>query len=141
MNLTLTVSHNIFLSRKQRYDLFKEEPVDVIGVSIPVWYWQGVTSEPGNEVFCKYRLIPNDSKIFVKHNNQGYEIYLPKKSYNSEDDTNNPVTLKNIIDHKDGGIEWIAFRQYGKAKRNKKTVDIVHFVDIKTIEELEESIG
>lgn len=136
MILTLTVAHNIFLEREQRYKLVKGEQVDCVGVSVPVWYYRGKTSEPGNEVFVKYKIIPTDHKIFVKHNEEGYEIFLPKNSFNPEDNRNNPVTLKNLLDHKDGGIEWIAFRQFGEAKRQKKKVSIVHFVEIKTIEEL-----
>ena len=139
MSLTLTVSHNLFLERDKRYSLFNGNEITSVGVSVPVWYYRGKTSEPGNEVFCKYTLIPTDYKIFVKHNDEGYEIYLPKNSFNPEDNRANPLTLKNILDHKDGGIEWIAFRQFGQAKRNKKKVDIIHFVEIKTIEELEKT--
>ncbi len=141
MTLTLSVSHNMFLDRKQRYELANGEPVDVIGVSVPVWYYKGKTSEPGNEVFCKYRLIPTEHNIFVKHNDQGYEVYLPKRSFNPEENKANPVTLKNLLDHKDGGIEWIAFRQYGEAKKNKRPVNIVHFVEIKTTEELDKTLS
>lgn len=141
MSLTLTVAHNIFLTRKQRYDLVKGEEVGVVGVSVPVWYYQGKTSEPGNEVFCKYKLFPTEHKIFVKHNSEGYEIYLPKKSFNPEDNRANPLTLKNLLDHKDGGIEWVAFRQFGKAKKNKKTVNIVHYVEIKTVEEMAKTLS
>jgi hypothetical protein len=126
----------MFLTRQQRYDLADSKEVEVTGVSVPVWYYQGKTSEPGNEVFVKYKLRPTEYKVFVKHNEEGYEIYLPHKSFNPEDNRTNPFTLKNLLDHKDGGIEWIAFRQFGKAKKNKRTVDIIHFVEIKTIEEL-----
>jgi len=136
MNLTLAVSHNVFLDRDQRYALVNGNAIDVVGVSVPVWYYKGETSEPGNEVFVKYKLIPSEYKVFVKHYDEGYEIYLPHKSYNPEDDRPNPFTLKNLKDHKDGGIEWVAFRQFGKAKRKQKTVNIIHFVEIKTKEEL-----
>ena len=141
MNLTLATSHNIFLSRQQRYDLFNGKEMEVIGVSVPIWHYQGKTSEPGNEVFCKYKLIPCEYKIFVKHNSSGYDIHLPRKSYNPEENKTNPLTLKNILDYKDGGIEWIAFRQFGQAHRNKKPVVIVNFVEIKNIEELEKTIS
>ena len=141
MSLTLTVSHNMFLTREQRYDLFNGKDINVIGVSVPIWHFQGKTSEPGNEVFVKYKLIPTEYKIFVKHNDEGYEIYLPKQSFNPEDNRANPLTLKNLLDHKDGGIEWIAFRQFGKAKRNKRAVNIIHFVEIKTIEDLEKTLS
>lgn len=139
--LTLTVAHNLFLTRDQRYDLFNNKEIEAVGVSVPIWQYQGQSSEPGNEVFCKYKLIPCDYKIYVKHNESGYDIYLPKKSYDPEEDRTNPLTIKNIIDHKDGGVEWIAFRQFAKAKNNNKPVNIVHFVEIKTIEELEKSIS
>lgn len=141
MSLTLTVSHNIFLERDQRYKLFAGEQVECVGVSVPIWYYQRRTSEPGNEVFCKYKLIATEYKIFVKHYDEGYEIFLPQRSFNPEDNRANPLTLKNILDHKDGGIEWIAFRQFGEAKRQKKKVNIVHFVEIKTMEELQKTMS
>src|SRR5581483_11801117 len=141
MTLTLSVSHNVFLTKAQRYELFSGKEVEVVGVSVPIWYYQDITSEPGNEVFCQYKLIPCDHKIFVKHTSNGYAIHLPEKSFDLEEKKPNPLTLKNILEYKDGGIEWLAFRQFGKAKKNKKPVNIVHFVEIKTIEELEKSIS
>ena len=141
MSLTLTVSHNVFLTREQRYNLFDGQEIEVTGVSTPIWYYQGQTSEPGNEVFCKYKLIPNEYKMLVKHTDVGYDIYLPSKMEDLESNKSNPLTVKNILDLKDGGIEWIAFRQFAKAKKNKKTVNIIHFVEIKTIEELVDSFS
>jgi len=141
MILTLTVSHNVFLNREQRYNLFDGKEIEITGVSTPIWYYQGQTSEPGNEVFCKYKLIPNEHKILVKHTDVGYDIYLPRKTEDLENNKANPLTVKNILDIKDGGIEWIAFRQFAKAKKNKKTVNIVHFVEIKTLEELIDSFS
>jgi hypothetical protein len=59
--LTLTVSHNIFLTKKQRYELsVVESTLEVIGISFPVWFYKGKTSEPAKEVFCKYILSIND---------------------------------------------------------------------------------
>lgn len=131
----------MFLTRQQRYNLADNEEVEVVGVSVPVWYYQGKTSEPGNEVFVKYQLCPTDHKIFVKHNDTGYEIYLPHKSFNPEDNRANPFTIRNLLDEKDGGISWIAFRQFGKAKKNKRTVNIIHYIEIKTVEELMASLS
>lgn len=139
MSLTLTVSHNIFLDRTQRYDLFNNKEIEVIGVSVPVWFYQGKTSEPGHEVFCKYKLIPTECDLLVKHNEIGYNIHLPQKIQNVKEDRVNPLTLKNILDVKDGGISWIAFRQFGEAKKNKRKVSIINFVEIKTIDELEKT--
>lgn len=141
MSLTLTISHNIFLNHDQRYSLFNGETVEVVGISVPVWYYQGVTSEPANEIFCNYKLVPDEHKVHVNYNKKGYEMFLPRSAYQPDGDTTNPITLKNLLDIKDGGIAWLAFRQFGKAKKNNKIINIVHFVEIKTTEELEASIA
>ncbi len=139
-SLTLTVSHNIFLDRTQRYDLFDNKEIEVIGVSVPVWLHKGKTSEPGHEVFCKYKLIPTKFTLLVKHNSVGYDIYLPHETHNTKDDKINPLTLKNILDVQDGGVSWLAFRQVGKAKKNKTNISIINFVEIKNTDELEKTL-
>lgn len=141
MSLTLSVSHNVFLNRTQRYDLFDNKEIEVVGVSVPVWFYNEKTSEPGHEVFCKYRLIPTEFNLLVKHNNVGYDIYLPQKTHNTDEDKINPLTIKNILDIKDGGVSWLAFRQFGKTKKNKRMVSIINFVEIKDIEELEKTVS
>jgi hypothetical protein len=141
MTLTLTISHNVFLTKEERYKLFAGETLDLVGISVPIWYYDGQTSEPGNEVFCKYTLTPSDDKIYVNYKKDGYEIFLPRTAYSPEDDKKNPITLKNILDVPDGGIAWIAFRQFGKIKKNRKDINMVHFVEIKRIEELEATMN
>ena len=136
MNLILTVSHSLFLDRTQRYNLAKGEELEVVGVNVPVWFYKGKTSEPANEIFCKYKLIPSDNKIFVNNDDLGYTVFLPKQTEGT-----NPIILKNLLDIKDGGIEWLAFRQFAKAKKGKKVIDIVHFVEIKKVEDLYQSIS
>ena len=56
---TLTISHYVYLNREQRYDIHDLKPVEVIGVSVPVWFNNGNTSEPAKEVFCKLFCIEN----------------------------------------------------------------------------------
>jgi len=136
MNLTLTVSHNIFLKKEQRYELHIGKEVKTIGVSTPVWTNGKKTSEPAHEVFCNYIITPTDCKIYIRHNAKGYDILLPKNSYDSENKRQNPVTINNIIDFKDGGVEWLAFRQFNQVNKNKRNITIAHFVEIKDMEEL-----
>jgi hypothetical protein len=113
------------------------QELNIIGVSVPVWVYQGKTSEPAHEIFCKYKITPDEYKMILKQVDLTYEIVLPKESFNPEDKKENPISLKNLLDLKDGGVEWLAFRQFGKIKRkNKKTISVVHFVEIKPIEEL-----
>lgn len=143
MNLTLTIAHNIFLTKEERYNLYKGDTIELVGTSVPIWYYNTKTSEPGAEVFCKYKLIPTDDKTYVSYKKDGYEILLPKSFHITVDNVEkeNPITIRNILDLKDGGIEWIAFRQFGKLVKNKNDINMIHFVEIKPIEELEASLS
>lgn len=62
--LVLFVNHNIFLTRDQRYAIVNRERVETTGVSVPVWmeYNTGKTTEPAEEVFCRYRLDNDESR-------------------------------------------------------------------------------
>lgn len=135
MSLVLSIGHNIFLSKEDRYKLLNEE-IEAVGVSVPVWFYQNKTSEPAHEVFCKYKIIPSEDEISIKQKDQVYEITLPKEDLN-KDGKKHPVTIKNILNIKDGGMEWLAFRQYGKIKRkNKKTISLIHFLEVKPLEDI-----
>lgn len=135
MSLTLNVSHFVFLTKDQRYDLYNNKEIEIIGVSIPVWFYKNKTSEPANEVYCKYKIIPTKEDLLVKHESNSYKIYLPQE-VNTKDGRTNPVTIKNLLEPQDGGISWIAFKQLGKVKKKKKSFDIFNYVEIKTIDEL-----
>lgn len=84
--LILFINHNIFLTREQRYDLVNRNSIEVVGVSMPVWTDEyGKSTEPAEEIFCKYR-INNDKgkRATVKalqdndKNPIGYWINLPQ---------------------------------------------------------------
>lgn len=162
-NLVLSVSHNIFLTKEQRYNLIKGIPVEVIGVSVPVWYFKGITSEPGIEVFASYYLTNNEEDLPITETKKGYQINMPqipgtwkpikdsisndewrkltpdqKESY--YESIKEPISAKKLFDIDDGGSERLVFDQYNKFKKNKRFVDIVHFVTIKSIEKLEQSL-
>lgn len=140
MNLTLTVSHNIFLSHENRYAINDGKEIEVVGVSTPVWVYKK-TSEPANEIFCRYKITPTDYQLHIKHNAKGYDLLLPKSSHNPVTKVNNPVMLKNILDFKDGGIEWIAFRQFHQVRKNNKDITIAHFIEIKDMGELIQTLS
>ena len=53
---TLTVSHYIYLSREQRYELNDGKDIEIVGICVPVWFQKGNTSEPAQEIFCKYKI-------------------------------------------------------------------------------------
>jgi len=124
--LTLTVSHNIFLTKEQRY-LFAEPDAEIeaMGVSVPVWYLNGKTSEPAIEVFCKYKLKIDDGKKAVAKFDEGYNIFLPPFLDNS----NLPIGIM-IRDSKDGGKESLQYKEYSRIKKKTINYSVIHIIEI-----------
>ena len=55
--LSLAIHHNLWLTRDQRYAVHNGIELVIVGVSVPVWVAnQKSTSEPAQEIFCKYNL-------------------------------------------------------------------------------------
>lgn len=118
--ITIAVSHNIYLTYEERYSLHENKKIETTGISVPVWFYKGSTSEPGNEIFCKYLITCQKGERPIKHNQQGYEI--------------NITNSLNLLDLKDGGSEWLNFKQFNKVKKGKIFYNFIHFVEIKPIE-------
>ena len=124
--LTLNVSHNIFLTKKQRYELsVVDSKIEAIGVSVPVWFFKGKTSEPAREVFCKYILSINDSKNAIKKFNEGYIVNLPKYL----DKISTPI-FDVLKDEKDNGKEMIQYKEYSSSKIKSLKYNVIHVVEI-----------
>ncbi len=147
----------MFLTYEQRYEVQNRTTVQVVGVSCPIWTHQEESSEPGLELFCLYRIIPGDT-LRIKHRKDGYDITLPErkmteplsdevwKSLTPEAQrewyaTNEPQpSAYNLRNIRDGGSEWLAFRQVSKIRRKNKSLYLVHYVEIKDISLLKESL-
>ena len=160
MNTTLAISHYLHLTKEERYAWQEGEVIDIIGVSIPVWFYKGISSEPAIEVFCKYHLVSSPEGIFIKHVEDGYEITIPQTSpveftplpddawasLSKEEqeqwyEANEPApSLRMLLDNKDGGAKYLAFRQYSKVRKNKKVLNVVHFMEIKDMEALTQTL-
>lgn len=156
--LQLIIHHNIHLTRDQRYSLHNDNDIKVIGVSVPVWNYDRLTSEPAKEVFCNYYLKNPKKEIPIKILDDGYEISIPYREGIGLNITNeewfellknNPYKLesmykqtiqeissKNLLDLKDGGCGCINYRESNKIKREKDTLSIMHYVCIYSIEDL-----
>lgn len=159
MSTTLTISHYLYLTKAERYAWQIGQQVDVVGVSIPVWFCKGISSEPAIEVFAKYHLIPSP-EIFIKHVDDGYEITVPIapatefvplsddiwKSLTLEEqekwyEANEPTpSLRMLLDNKDGGSKYLAFCQHSKVRKNKRVLNVVHFMEIKDIDALTKTL-
>ena len=136
MAATLTISHYIYLTREERYALFEGKRLETIGVSVPVWFRKGDTSEPTQEVFCKYTITNKLSFRSIVQNDEGYTLNLPQTFYGKD----NSTTAKKLLDVKDGGCEELTYRQYSKIDVNNKDISVVHFIEIKTIEILHDTL-
>jgi hypothetical protein len=162
--LSLTINHNIHITREQRYSLYEGETIETIGVSLPVWLSEEITSEPAKEIFCKYTLrnIKDDEKP-IQILEEGYEITLPyrtgknKKILSDSEWLNlsmnrpdslfkyyskrvNDVSCANLLDPEDGGGKCLIYREHNKFQIDNRMLNIVHYVKIGEMEELLDTI-
>lgn len=73
----LFISHSLYLTREQRYQLAERQAVEIVGVSIPVWFGQK-SSEPATEVFCEYLIENKAGKAYVRAKGNRYHVNLPQ---------------------------------------------------------------
>lgn len=159
--LTLAVLHKIYLTKKERYALINREKIEVIGVSVPVWFYKGNTSEPATEVFCRYIITNNQEDYPISTHKQGYQINIPQIEEEEENklilsdegwrklpisDKINLVTIKKtqpsaeaLKDISDGGAEYLFFKKMNQIEKEGKTMHMIHTVEIMCIEDLEKS--
>jgi len=161
--LSLAIHHNLWLTRDQRYAVHNGIELVIVGVSVPVWVAnQKSTSEPAQEIFCKYNLKNTKINEPIKINKDGYEITLPYQegtlpSLTDEEwrelNATNPSKLdevyskckksvcsKNLLDLKDGGCKCLSFREHNKMKNDNEIINFIHFVNIMDMEELTKSL-
>lgn len=149
---TLTISHYLYLSREQRYKLHTGETLDIIGVSVPVWFHKGSTSEPAKELFCKYKISNDPVNKTIMPTEEGYSINLPQKVELGDKNIPDEIqeaeatsiqlgTSDKLLDIKDGGSEWLEFRQYNKVQQGEHQFNVVHFVEIKPVELLQDTLS
>lgn len=146
----LCISHNIFLTKEQRYDLYKGNIIEVVGVSVPVWFHnRKETNEPAVEIFCKY-ILKCENKHFHKNieiTNEGYEITLLRENFTTNiqnkikkyfklKQNNYTPSAKSLLDIKDGGSEWLNFQIY----ETTDLINILHSIEIQKIENLLNSL-
>ena len=135
----LAILHNIFLNREQRYKIgeFLNVEVHTVGVAVPVWYCPRrrkgritiATNEPAEEIVCKYTISNLAAPQVVDVFPDGYCIHLPQN------------TAKKMLDVQDRGAEEISFRHYSAIKLIDTLYRVIHYVNIKDIAELTETLS
>jgi len=146
----LTINHNIFLTKNQRYLLFNGNNVETIGVSLPVWVernnqlqWNE-TSNFSNEIFVKYILTNNYEKNPIETLEEGYKINLPQPFMGtniSYDKIAKKLSSKNLLDLRDGGGSYLFFIESNMVKIHNDLIKIKHYVKIEDITSLEKTIA
>lgn len=162
-SVTLAISHNISLTREQRYDLHAGKTIQVVGVQVPVWHQRGFTSEPAIEVFCRY-VLHNDPEggTDISMSSWGYEFNLPQPSQNNlipeislekwramtleeQDEWYSRFpqvpTSKSLLEVEHGGSSCLSFKQKTIADANGTQVNVLHYVHIGTIDALKDSLA
>ena len=130
---TLTIEHSVYLTKEQRYSLNNGEKVIVEGFSVPVVFSRGNTSEPAKEVFCKYILSNEGQEKEIKRNQEGYDINLQQK-------TESLPGSEVLLDEEDAGKGKFIFSQLQKVTYKNTSFNIIHFVELKKIETLLETL-
>ena len=162
--LNLTISHNIYLTREQRYSIHEGKDLCVLGASVPVWYVNKLSSEPAKEVFCNYYLKNSKNDLPIQIMDDGYQIYLPMRAAKSNKPslTNEEwrllcqqnaakiesyykgrmveVSSKNLLDPIDGGGQYLYYKEHNKIKQNGETINLMHYVVIKDMSELTDTL-
>ena len=160
--LILSIAHNIYLTREERYALASKQSIEVISPSIPVWFYKGSTSEPATEVFCRYILTNVPGPASVAFANDGYLINIPQlpedyeppervpddewRTMSREDqekwyeDHTVPLNGNALRDPQDKGGAYMRFQLETNTIRKKRQIKLAHYVEIRDISELIESL-
>jgi hypothetical protein len=129
-NKHLSIAHNIFLTRDQRYHLTQVgTQVEVVGVSVPCFVKAKKTLETSEEIFVKYLLkcVELADTRFIFHHNY-YEIQLA------------PNMAKKLLDIKDDGIECLIFANHSGLRKDDEIIHCIHYISIQDEKILLESI-
>lgn len=155
--LVLSIMHNVFLTKEEIEKLLEKKEIETIGISVPVWYFKGDTSEPAEEVYCKYKLKITDKKESVSVLKNGYVINFQELPADYEEKVLAPEEIQKMSVEQLG--EWQAenpkianikkllkedgktnFRQFSKKKQNGKPTSLVHVVEINQMDRLLKSM-
>ena len=140
---TLIINHVIYLTPEQRNGLLKDRtPAQVVGVSVPVWFNNGKSSEPAQEVFCQYTITNEPQEMMVTTLPTGYRINLPQpkkdgpdpetlQMYGMEAPERIAPDMKKLGDVKDGGSGWLLFKQFQTITHEEQKIQALHYIELR----------
>ena len=158
--LSLSISHHLFLTRKERYALHEGQVIETIGSSVPVWFYGKTTSEPAEEIFCQYVLTNIKRRPCIIPDVDGYTINLPaipedweKAPLSNEDwrkmtpkerekwyeENKTPKSSLDLLDPPEGGKQLAFTAQQVRHFEGHRAL-VTHTILIKDEEELLETL-
>ena len=161
--LSLTIHHNIHLTKEQRYALHEGQEIQAIGISVPVWFSNKITTEPAREIFCKYFISNPKKDVPIQVLEDGYDVSLPYREGTKLDISDEEwrylnlqkpdvlesmyknmiqeVSSKNLLDPEDGGSACLIYREHNKIKKGDSHLTIMHFVCMYSMDLLTNSLN
>jgi hypothetical protein len=146
----LTISHFLYLTRDQRYKIHAGEVVETVGISVPVWFLKGNTSEPARELFCKYKITNEPVNKAISTVEEGFVINLPHKIELKPEDKvddsfreamKNLPTSERLLDIKDKGAGYLHFKQYNQVAIDSIEFSVIHIVELQNEDFLSNSFN
>lgn len=142
----LFLTHQIFVTRKQRYSIYQGEKVETVGSLIETTSINNNKDFFPKETFVKYYIDIEVSEKNVEPVLDGYKMHLPVTFVHSEInlekiDIEKTVFIEDILDNEDGGREELFFKWKNfYTEKNKKFI-ISHTVFIKDMKTFDNSIS
>lgn len=132
-SIYLTISHNLFVDRDQRYQIIMEDDtsINITGISVPVWAFTKKSlgsNEPAEEILCDYK-ITNKSGSIIEPNDSGYTINIRSKNIRSK-----------LFDRKDGGEGRLVFKHRNFVDFKGVSYKVIHYVTIQDLEVLHNTL-
>lgn len=124
--IILTISHCLYLTDDQIDILIENGVVDTVGVSVPVWFKMGSTSEPAQEVFCRYTITNSVEDYFITTSEEGYQFNVPQLAELNTDTMT--FAQQRLRDLKDGS--YLSFKNYKKIRTKNNRTNVVHIISI-----------
>lgn len=158
--INLEISHQVHLTREQRYQLAIGQTVATVGIAVPVWLDNGIMQNIPEEVFCHYGLLNKDDGKAVEQKDDGFIFSLPREfAKELKMDTNlwdilsaeeqkewfinnpKPKNASLLLDVEDGGIENLFYQIIEKRMVfNKRLVRVIHSIELIDIKDLTQSL-
>lgn len=135
----IVVNHQIFLTSKQRNDLYMCHPLDVVGLLTQYKIEEGKYPIKHQEVICRYHLLAKtEVEEYVECFPTFYRINLPAITDDADLFAGSAIDLRDMLDKKQGGKEGLFFEAMYTDKA--KNLQGFHKIEIRDFKHFQKSM-